>query len=292
MNAITLNKEICRLPVINLCTGGVIAHGFAPMFSPDTLSLRALSADNGLLLPASAISFVNDVCVMVQVPGNTEQISSDGLCRLIGEPLEARVGAFSLFRFGEISAAEVASDGSVTSVSLSDGQVLEIPRGNEAPAPMFGGADITIPHTSPVKDETVAVPEFTFTPEPAYTADLNLSAEPYFVPEPAVQKAAPAPEKAEATDVRFTPEPSFTPIRPAAPEPPVFTEPAASAEPAVPDKSEEYKAEEDAPSEKKKKRLHIDWKDLGRRYVPPLSAMIIYFILYFIVALNLFNIVK
>ncbi len=138
MKKYNLTADTCRLPVVNMMTGRVIARSFTPYFDKETLSLKYLALnkdENGydrVYVPFSSLCFINDVCTMVRLPDKPYTPDEKKCCELIGAPLTAKVGVISLFNFGSIAKADVEEDGDIVSVTLNDGHSFLIP-GEDSP---------------------------------------------------------------------------------------------------------------------------------------------------------------
>lgn len=133
MKKFIFTADSCRLPVVNMMTGRVLARSITPYFDNQTLALKyfALNKDESgydrLYLPFESLCFINDVCTMIRLPEKAFTPDSANCCTLIGSPLSARVGAVALFNFGSIAKAEVDENGAISSITLDDGNSFMIP---------------------------------------------------------------------------------------------------------------------------------------------------------------------
>lgn len=133
MKKFVFTADTCRLPVVNMMTGRVLARSITPYFDNQTLALKyfALNKDetgyDKLYVPFESLCFINDVCTMIRLPEKAFTPDSANSCTLIGSPLSARVGAVALFNFGSIAKAEVDENGAIGSITLDDGNSFMIP---------------------------------------------------------------------------------------------------------------------------------------------------------------------
>ncbi|MCQ2425118.1 MAG: hypothetical protein MJ070_03135 [Lachnospiraceae bacterium] len=130
MKKFTINAEMCRKPIVNMASGSVIASSFTPHYNKDTLTLEyislALKDGDILTVPFSALCFSNDVCTMVLVPETPFVPGKGRTSNLLGTPLSAVVGEYTLFTFGTIEATDVDENGSVISLLMADGKTYPI----------------------------------------------------------------------------------------------------------------------------------------------------------------------
>lgn len=313
MKKYTLSAEICRLPVVNMMTGRILARSFTPFFDKETLVLKYLALnkdDSGydrVLVPFSSLCFINDVCTMIRLPDKPFLPDETGASELIGAPLTARVGAIALFNFGSIAKAEVEESGEIISVTLNDGHTFLIPGAdspekasvNEAFASeafrcMNGSVRVSpeiISVTSRDNAYSFAEPQ-----SAVQSAGADYREETQVRPEP-VRRAEPVYKEA----VREQPaaQAFVTPEVPAEPE-----KPAKKAEPTVKkstsQKSKTKKlfgtAKKRAAAKAKSKAKESARKETEEKteaggrskfvtrllaYIPPVTAMLIFFFLYF-----------
>ncbi len=310
MKKLVINADVCHMPIVDMATGHVVARSYAPYFDEKTLELSylALESDDGkeeiMYIPYSAVCFVNDVCMMINVPKEAYVPAAAKSCKLIGMPLTAKAGSVSLFSFGSIVQTNIGEDGKVTSLVLNDGHSFLVPRDN-APESVavndaFASEAFNCPNNTTRVSPSVAAPakEAAAAAQPKPETEKALRADsqtpsvtiqdpmarfqkskPESEPAPVTAKEGPAGKKAETA----APAGPAVSARPAAPE----KKPEAPAKkpeaPAVPEKKAEEavdaaaapsEAKTDAPKKRKKNKFRV--------FIAPIVAMAIFFVLYMI----------
>ncbi len=325
MEKFTLTSDTSRLPVVNMQTGRVVSRGFTPFFDKETLafSYLAMSAEGGgdIFIPFSAIVIVNDVCLMVNLPNTPYYPEFDDCCELIGTPLTAKAGAVSLFSFGSIAKADIEGNGEIVSLTLNDGHSFLVPREGSPENGVVNDAFASeafnivnntsrVPSSSQPEKSYAKEPEQKNSayPEPGFYSlnspepEIREAESPAAANEPAEPKKTVMPERYEAPERHADPKPEFVmpkqesvpgPAPEKAPEMRYYRPPVQQTPPVQPVQSvqpEERFLSQPEPGSaqtggRKKKKKKSKFMRLIARFAPPIAAMLVFFVLYFIMAM-------